>query len=130
MPPHTISEPAALDSKPISTLFSVQTNGCVVTGASFGEKTTLINPLADKGFQTIAEVVRQHLERAVAKRRTIAEIRLVHPAVGCASADEPPTVGSLTLDLGEAIELQTLGFDAWGNWVVTLEGILAGQAGI
>jgi hypothetical protein len=32
-------------------------------------------------------------------------------------------VGALEIAVGETATLQTLSFDAWGHWVVTLEGI-------
>jgi predicted ATPase len=53
----------------------VQTNWHVITGASCSGKTTLIDQLADKGFQTVPEVGRQYFKRELAKGRTIDEIR-------------------------------------------------------
>jgi predicted ATPase len=47
----------------------------VITGAPSCGKTTLINLLADKGFQTVPEGARQYLEREIARGRTIDEIR-------------------------------------------------------
>jgi predicted ATPase len=47
----------------------------VITGASCSGKTTLIDQLADKGFQTVPEVGRQYFKRELAKGRTIDEIR-------------------------------------------------------
>jgi predicted ATPase len=47
----------------------------VITGASCSGKTTLIDQLADKGFQTVPEVSRQYFERELAKGRTNEEIR-------------------------------------------------------
>jgi predicted ATPase len=47
----------------------------VITGASCSGKTTLIDQLADKGFQTVPEVARHYFERELAKGRTIDEIR-------------------------------------------------------
>jgi predicted ATPase len=47
----------------------------VITGASCSGKTTLIDQLAAKGFQTVAEAGRQYFERELAKGRTIDEIR-------------------------------------------------------
>jgi predicted ATPase len=66
---------AELDPDLLSTPFGVQTNWHVITGAPSCGKTTLIDPLAGKGFRTVAEIARQYLEREVAKERTIAEIR-------------------------------------------------------
>ena len=64
-----------LDPDPLSTPFRVQTNWYVITGASCSGKTTLIDQLADKGFQTVPEAARQYFEREFAKGRTIGEIR-------------------------------------------------------
>ena len=52
-----------LDPDLLSTPFRVQTNWHVITGASCSGKTTLIDQLADKGFQTVPEVARQYFER-------------------------------------------------------------------
>jgi len=59
----------------LATPFRVQTNWHVITGASCSGKTTLIDLLADKGFQTVPEAGRQYIERELAKGRTIHEIR-------------------------------------------------------
>ncbi len=64
-----------LDPDLLSTPFGVQTNWHVITGAPSCGKTTLINLLADKGFQTVPEGARQYLEREIARGRTIDEIR-------------------------------------------------------
>ena len=64
-----------LDPDLLSTPFGVQTNWHVITGASSCGKTTLINLLADKGFQTVPESARQYMEREIARGRTIDEIR-------------------------------------------------------
>jgi predicted ATPase len=47
----------------------------VISGAACSGKTTLIDQLVDKGFQTIPESGRQYFERELAKGRTVAEIR-------------------------------------------------------
>ena len=49
---------------------------------------------------------------------------LVHPELVLHSAGPERRVGALTLAVGETVTLQTLSFDAWGNWVVTLKGIV------
>ncbi len=69
-------DPRAIELDPalLSTPFAVQTNWHVITGAACCGKTTLIDLLADKGFQTVAEVPRQYIEREVAKGRTLDEI--------------------------------------------------------
>ena len=64
-----------LDPHLLSTPFGVQTNWHVITGASISGKTTLIDLLADKGFQIFPEPGRQYFESELAKGRTIAEIR-------------------------------------------------------
>jgi predicted ATPase len=64
-----------LDPDILSTPFRVQTNWHVITGASCSGKSTLIDQLADKGFQTFPEAARQYFERELAKGRTIDEIR-------------------------------------------------------
>ena len=64
-----------LDPDLLSTPFGVQTNWHVITGAPSCGKTTLINLLADKGFQTVPENARQYMEREIARGRTIDEIR-------------------------------------------------------
>jgi predicted ATPase len=52
-----------LDPDLLSTPFRVQTNWHVITGASSSGKTTLIDLLADRGFQTVPEAGRQYFER-------------------------------------------------------------------
>jgi predicted ATPase len=63
-----------LDPDLLSTPFRVQTNWHVITGAICCGKTTLINMLADKGFQILPETSRQYIEREVAKGRTLDEM--------------------------------------------------------
>jgi len=64
-----------LDPVLLSTPFRVQTNWHVITGAPSCGKTTLIDLLAGKGFQTVPEVARRYMEREIARGRTIDEIR-------------------------------------------------------
>ena len=64
-----------LDPDLLSTPFGIQTNWHVITGAPSCGKTTLINLLDDKGFQTVPESARQYMEREIARGRTIDEIR-------------------------------------------------------
>jgi predicted ATPase len=64
-----------LDPDLLSTPFGVQTNWHVITGAPCSGKTTLVDQLADKGFQTVPESGRQYFEREMAKGRTIDEIK-------------------------------------------------------
>jgi predicted ATPase len=63
-----------LDPDLLSTPFSVQTNWHVITGAPCCGKTTLIDLLADKGFQTVPETAHLYIEKEVALGRTINEI--------------------------------------------------------
>jgi predicted ATPase len=64
-----------LDPDLLATPFRVQTNWHVIAGAPCSGKTTLIDHLADKGFQTVPETGRQYFERELARGRTIDEIR-------------------------------------------------------
>ena len=73
----------ALDPAMLSTPFRVQTNWYVITGSSCSGKTTLIDQLAEKGFQTDPETGRQYFERELAKGRAIEEIREDQAAVTC-----------------------------------------------
>ena len=63
-----------LDPDLLSTPFRVQTNWHVITGAACSGKTTLIDLLADRGFQTAPEIARQYLDREMGKGRTLDEI--------------------------------------------------------
>jgi predicted ATPase len=72
-----------LDPDLLSTTFRVQTNWCVVTGASCSGKTTLVDQLADKGFHTVPEAGRQFFEREMAKGWTIDEIRKDRATMTC-----------------------------------------------
>lgn len=64
-----------LDPDLLSKPFRVQTNWHVITGTVCSGKTTLIDQLASRGFQTVPERGRQYFEREMAKGRTIDEIR-------------------------------------------------------
>ena len=64
-----------LDPILLSTPYRIQTNWHVITGAPCSGKTTLINQLADRGFQTVPEIGRQYLENEMASGRTIDQIR-------------------------------------------------------
>jgi predicted ATPase len=57
----------------LSTPFEVQTNWHVITGAPCSGKTTLIDQLANQGFQTVPEAARQYFEQEMASGRTIDE---------------------------------------------------------
>jgi predicted ATPase len=64
-----------LDPDLLSTPFMVQTNWHVITGAPCSGKTTLIDLVAARGFLSVPEVGRKHIEREIARGRTIDEIR-------------------------------------------------------
>jgi predicted ATPase len=63
-----------LDPDLLATPFRVHTNWHVITGAVCCGKTTLIDLLADQGFQTVPEIGRQYIEREVARGRRLDEI--------------------------------------------------------
>ena len=63
-----------LDPEILSMSFGVQTNWHVITGAICCGKTTLINLLADRGFQILPEMSREYIEGEVVKGRTLDEI--------------------------------------------------------
>jgi len=63
-----------LDPDLLSMPFRVQTNWHVITGTVSSGKSTLIDQLADRGFQTVPETGRLCFERKMAKGRTIDEI--------------------------------------------------------
>jgi predicted ATPase len=63
-----------LDPRLLSTHFKIQTNWHVITGAACTGKTTLINQLAEKGYQTFHETAREFFEIELAKGRTLEEI--------------------------------------------------------
>jgi predicted ATPase len=70
-----------LDPDLLSTPFEVQTNWHVITGAQRSGKTTLIDKLGDKGFQTVPEGAREYFEREMARGRTIDKTREIGPAL-------------------------------------------------
>jgi predicted ATPase len=76
-----------LDAGLLATPFRVQTNWHVITGAPSCGKTTLINLLADRGFQTAPEGARLYLEREIARGRTIEEMRSDEIALQCGIRD-------------------------------------------
>jgi predicted ATPase len=63
-----------LDPDLLATPFRVHTNWHVITGGACCGKTTLIDLLAERGFQTVPEAARQLMEREMAKGRTIEEV--------------------------------------------------------
>jgi predicted ATPase len=64
-----------LDPDLLSTPFRVQTNWHVITGAPSCGKTTLIDQLANQGFQTVPETARLYIKKEMDKGRTIHPIR-------------------------------------------------------
>lgn len=63
-----------LDPKMLETPFSVKTNWHVLTGAACTGKSTLIDMLAERGFQVVPESARQYFEREMGKGRTFEEV--------------------------------------------------------
>lgn len=64
-----------LDPGLLSSPFRVRTNWHVITGASCSGKTTLVDQLADHGFQTGPEPARRFVKSELAKGRTLEKIR-------------------------------------------------------
>jgi predicted ATPase len=64
-----------LDPDILTSAFEVQTNWHVIAGALSAGKTTMINGLAGRGFQTAPEGARLYLEQEIAGGCTIDEIR-------------------------------------------------------
>jgi len=65
---------AALNPEILSTPYKTQTNWYVLTGAACSGKTTLINMLAERGYQTGIEMARVFIDEELSKGRTIEEI--------------------------------------------------------
>lgn len=65
----------ALDPEILSTPFGIQTNWHVITGGPCSGKTTLIDQLTDKGFQTIPETARLYIQKEIVKGQTVEDIR-------------------------------------------------------
>lgn len=66
---------AKMDPVTLSTPFKVQTSWHVISGATCSGKTTLIDQLAAKGFQTVLETARYYFKREMGKGRFSQEIR-------------------------------------------------------
>ncbi len=76
-----------LDADLLARHYRVQTNWHVITGAPSCGKTTLINLLVEKGFQTAPEGARMYLEKEIARGRTVQEIRSNQVALQCSIKD-------------------------------------------
>jgi predicted ATPase len=63
-----------IDPDILKTPFGVQTNWHVITGAQSCGKTTMIDQLAEKGYQIVPEAGREYFEREMAKGLTTDEI--------------------------------------------------------
>jgi len=63
-----------LDPEILSTPYTVQTNWHVITGAICSGKTTLINLLAERGYQILPETARMYIEAQVASGRCLEDI--------------------------------------------------------
>ena len=85
-----------LDPDSLSTPFAVQTNWVVIGGAQSCGKTTLVDRLAEQGFQTLPEGARLYLEREMASGRAIDEIREDLAALQRAIADTQVDIESGT----------------------------------
>lgn len=72
--PHQGIRITELNPELLATPFRVQTNWHVITGAACCGKTTLIDLMADQGFQTVAEVPRQYIEQELSKGRALDEL--------------------------------------------------------
>ena len=78
----------ALDLELLSTSFGVQTNWQVISGAPSCGKTTLINLLAEKGFQTVPEGAREYMQSEVARGRSIDDVHEDGAGLQCAIKDK------------------------------------------
>jgi predicted ATPase len=65
---------SGLDPNILSTPCEIGTNWHVLTGAACTGKTTLIDMLAERGFQTVAETARVYIDQELAKGRTLDEL--------------------------------------------------------
>ena len=63
-----------LDPDLLSTPFRAQTKWHVITGAICCGKTTLVDMLADKGYQTLAETSREYIKKEVTSGRELEEL--------------------------------------------------------
>jgi len=63
-----------LDPEMLLTPFQVETKWHVITGAPSCGKTTLIDMLAEKGFQILPEIAHQYIEDALASGQTYQDI--------------------------------------------------------
>jgi predicted ATPase len=63
-----------LDPTTLNQPFKVETNWHVITGAPSCGKTTLIDLLAERGFQTVPEIAHEYIEGALASGQTLEEI--------------------------------------------------------
>ena len=100
-----------LDPKILSMNFKVLTNWHVITGAPSCGKSTLIDLLAEKGYQTVPECARQYMEKEVASGRSIEDVH--------EKGD----------DLQRAIEGMQLGIEArlQANDIIFLDGSVTGS---
>lgn len=66
---------AELDTGLLSGMIRTQTNWYVITGAPCCGKTTLIDRLAARGYETVPEPGRQYIQQELARGRSIEQIR-------------------------------------------------------
>ncbi len=69
------SRTVELDPDILATPFKIETNWHVLTGAACTGKTTLIDMLAEKGYQIVPESARLFFEQEMAKGRKLEDIR-------------------------------------------------------
>jgi predicted ATPase len=64
-----------LNPEIIRTPFQVRTNWRVITGAACTGKATLINQLAEQGYQTYPEAAREFFDREISGGKSLEELR-------------------------------------------------------
>ena len=94
---------AELNPELLSMPFKVQTNWHVITGAPCSGKSTLIDQLANRGFQTVPEPGRQYFEQELATGRTIEAIR--EDEVGCLNG-----IANLTIEIEHGLDANKVVF--------------------
>jgi predicted ATPase len=86
-----------LNPQILTSPFLAHTNWHVITGAPCSGKTTIIELLASRGYQTAPEAGRIYFERELAKGRTIEEIRVDDSSVA-------PKINELQLEIEDQLQ--------------------------
>jgi predicted ATPase len=86
-----------LDPQGLSAPFKDETNWHVITGAPCSGKTTLIDLLATRGYQTAPEAGRIYIEREIAAGRKLEEIRANDATIA-------PLINQLQWDIENALQ--------------------------